>query len=197
MWLVMARNIFNRQLANIPEHSITRLLSPSNGYVTSGDWKAKGAGVVFIGKDAFKQTLGVIGAGGIGQAVRKRGLDFSMKLCYTGQHETPAAAAIGAEYRSLEPLLHESDHLVFTCALTAITKCLIGLDQRRLMKKTAIFMNIARGAVVVTGDSVTALRDGLIGGAALDVTDPEPLPPDHPLLTFLTSQVRLSRPGRS
>jgi glyoxylate reductase len=132
IWLVIARNIFNRQLANMPEHYMTRLLFPSNRYVTSGDWKAKGAGVVFIGNDAFNQTLGVIEARGIGRAVLKRGLGFSMKLLYTGPHETPEAAAMGAEYRLLEPLLHESDYLVFTCALTAITKRLIGLDQWRL-----------------------------------------------------------------
>jgi phosphoglycerate dehydrogenase-like enzyme len=107
-----------------------------------------------------------------------------MRLRYAEPHETPEATAIGAEYRPLEPLLHESDYVVLTCALALTTKRLIGLDQRRLMKKTAIFVNIARGAVVVTGDLVTAFRGGLIGGAALDVTDPEPLPPDHPLLTF-------------
>jgi phosphoglycerate dehydrogenase-like enzyme len=88
-----------------------------------------------------------------------------------------------AEHVSLEALLAESDHVILSAALNKETRGLIGARELRLMKPTAYLVNVARGPLVNTSELVEALASGWIAGAALDVTDPEPLPPDHPLLS--------------
>ncbi|MFN0146737.1 MAG: 2-hydroxyacid dehydrogenase [Dehalococcoidia bacterium] len=139
----------------------------------------------YLGVDAFGATLGIVGLGEIGQAMARRGRGFSMPILYAGRTRKEAAeAALGAEFVSLEDLLRRSDFVSVHTPLTPETRGLIGAAQFALMKRTAIFVNTSRGQVVDQDALVEALRSGAIGGAGLDVTDPEPLPSAHSLFTF-------------
>ena len=90
----------------------------------------------------------------------------------------------GAQYRSLDELLEASDFVVLLVPLTDSTRNLIRKEQLALMKPSSVLVNVARGPVVNTDDLVSALQNKSIWAAALDVTDPEPLPRDHPLLAM-------------
>ena len=108
-----------------------------------------------------------------------------MRVLYRNRRRRPAAEArLGVEYTPLEELLAESDYVMLTCPLTAQTHHLIDAAALRKMKRSATLVNISRGPVVDTEALHVALRDGWIAGAGLDVTDPEPLPRDHPLLAL-------------
>lgn len=155
-----------------------RQLVQSNRYVVGGQWTQQDP-MAFLGGDVFGRTLGIIGPGRIGQAVGRRAAGFNMKVLYYGPHEKPEFA--NAKYCTLDELVTEADYIVLTCPLNPGTRGIIGMEQFKKMKKTAILVNIARGPCVVTDDLVTALKEGMIGAAALDVTDPEPLPAEHPL----------------
>jgi glyoxylate reductase len=133
-----------------------------------GPWEPAG----FLGHDVGGTTLGVVGSGRIGQAVARRAAGFGMTvLAATSRGGTP-----------LPELLERSDFVSLHVPLTAATRHLIDAAALARMKPTAILVNTARGPVVDTAALVDALHAGTIAGAALDVTDPEPLPPDHPLL---------------
>jgi glyoxylate reductase len=127
-----------------------------------------------LGVDVHGATLGIIGFGRIGRAVARRAEGFSMEIMTTTSHSHPAA---------FEELLVNSDFVSLHCPLTPSTFHLIDAAALERMKPTAILINTARGGIVDQPALAQALRDGVIGGAALDVTDPEPLPPDDSLLT--------------
>ena len=151
-------------------------------YVRAGKWRTWGP-LLLLGRDLHGATLGVVGFGRIGREVAKRARGFDMRvLAYDTHQDADAARELGAEYRPLDDLLREADFVTLHVALTPETTGLIGERELGLMKREAILVNAARGPVVDTDALVTALRDGTIGGAALDVTDPEPLPADHPLV---------------
>jgi phosphoglycerate dehydrogenase-like enzyme len=115
----------------------------------------------------------------------KRARGFDMKILYTGRSQNPRAEAeTGAEYRTLNDLLRQSDFISLHTSLNAETRNLIGPRELALMKPTAILINTARGPVVDHDALYDALKSGAITAAALDVTDPEPLPPDHKLLSL-------------
>lgn len=138
---------------------------------------------ILIGHEVTGSTLGIVGMGRIGREVARRARAFEMPILYHNRRRDEAAEAeLGARYRSLEDLLRESDFVTLNCPLTAETTGLIGREQVELMKPSATLINMARGPVVRTDDLCSALQSGRIRGAALDVTDPEPLPRDHPLL---------------
>ncbi len=160
-----------------------RRITEAERYVRAGRWKTWGP-MLLMGQDVYGATLGIIGLGRIGQAVARRARGFDMRVIYYGGSDEDAARAIGAERRSLEDVLAESDFLSLHCPLTPETRGLINADALRRMKPTSILINTARGAVVDHAALYQALRDGWIAGAALDVTDPEPIPLDSPLLTL-------------
>ncbi len=160
-----------------------RRVTEAERYVRAGRWKTWGP-MLLMGQDVYGATLGIIGLGRIGQAVARRARGFDMRVIYFGGSDEDAARAIGAERRSLEDVLAESDFLSLHCPLTPETRGLINADALRRMKPTSILINTARGAVVDHAALYQALRDGWIAGAALDVTDPEPIPLDSPLLTL-------------
>ena len=135
-----------------------------------------------LGREVHGMTLGIIGMGAIGSQVAKRALAFDMTVLYHNRRRREDEAALGVAYRPLDDLLRESDYVMLTCPLTGETQNLINVETLARMKPTATLVNVARGAVVDTQALYEALRDGVIGGAALDVTEPEPLPRDHPLL---------------
>jgi lactate dehydrogenase-like 2-hydroxyacid dehydrogenase len=131
--------------------------------------------------DLHGSTLGIVGMGRIGQAVARRAAGFAMDVIYSSPSEKgqPSARRV-----SLRQLLAEADLVVLAAPLTPQTRHLIGAAELEAMKDTAFLINIARGGLVDTEALVGALRRGAIGGAALDVTDPEPLPAGHPLLSM-------------
>jgi glyoxylate reductase len=151
-------------------------------YVRAGKWQTWGP-LLLLGRDLFGATLGVVGFGRIGQAVAKRARGFEMRVLYYDARRYPEVERdLGAAYRPFDELLREADFVTLHVALTPETDKMIGARELGLMKREAILVNAARGPVVDTDALVAALRDGEIGGAALDVTDPEPLPANHPLL---------------
>ncbi len=135
----------------------------------------------FLSGDLHGLTIGIVGMGRIGQAIARRAHGFDMTVLYSTR--TPRQAP-GAKMVDLEELLGTSDVVMIAAPLNDETRGMIGRPQLGLMKETAYLVNIARGPLVDTEALVDALADKRIGGAALDVTDPEPLPPDHPLLSF-------------
>ena len=151
-------------------------------YVRAGKWETWGL-TLLLGQEVFGATLGIIGLGRIGQAVAKRGRGFDMRLLYYDRVRQPEMEAeLGVEYRSFEDLLCESDYVSLHVSLTPETQGLIDGRAFSLMKPTAILINTARGPVVDSEALYEALKSGQIASAALDVTDPEPLPADHKLL---------------
>jgi lactate dehydrogenase-like 2-hydroxyacid dehydrogenase len=135
----------------------------------------------FLSADLHGATLGIVGMGRIGQAIARRAAGFDMEVIYStrSSKEIPGATRVG-----LEDLLKRSDIVVIAVSLDDETRRLIGADELERMKDDAFLVNVARGPIVDTDALVDALAARSIGGAALDVTDPEPLPPDHPLLGF-------------
>jgi len=128
------------------------------------------------------KTLGILGMGRMGQAVAARSRGFGLKLVGYDPYTPPAAfAAVGVEPVDLESLLRASDIVTIHALLSAETRGIICQRTLRQMKPTALIVNTARGGLIVTDDLVRGLQEGWIAGAALDVTDPEPLPMGHPL----------------
>ncbi len=141
-------------------------------------WRATG----WLGADLNGATLGIVGLGKIGQAVAQRAISFGMHVVYTNPSPRPAAEeTLRVRQVSLEGLLRHSDFVSLHCPLTPQTRRLINREMLRLMKPGAVLINTARGGVVDTSALTDALRGGWIRAAALDVTDPEPLPATHPL----------------
>ncbi|MCC6387016.1 MAG: D-glycerate dehydrogenase [Dehalococcoidia bacterium] len=139
----------------------------------------------FLGRDIHGATLGIVGLGEIGTAMARRATGFGMKLLHASRTSKPAAEhALGIERVTLAELLARCDFVSLHTPLTAETRGLIGAAELAAMKPTAILVNTARGQVVDQDALIAALRANRIGGAALDVTDPEPLPLDSPLFSF-------------
>ena len=160
-----------------------RRLVEGDRYVRAGSWKTWGP-MLLMGPDVHGATIGIIGFGRIGQAVARRARGFGMRILYHDPRRVSPAveAEYGAEYRTLEGILPESDFVTLHVDLRPETRGLIDTERLGWMKPTAILVNTSRGPVVDTDALVDALRDGTIAAAALDVTDPEPLPADHPLV---------------
>ncbi|HKY52888.1 MAG TPA: NAD(P)-dependent oxidoreductase, partial [Anaerolineales bacterium] len=132
-------------------------------------------------KDA---TLGLIGFGRIGKAIARRAIGFDMRVIYYDPTETETYSDNRATKVDLEKLLNESDIISLHTPLTKETRQLINSEAFSKMKPTAVLINTARGAVVDSNALYEALKEKRIFGAGLDVTDPEPLPLDSPLLSL-------------
>ena len=135
------------------------------------------------GQEIYGSTLGIVGMGRIGKVVAKRASGFDMTVLYHNRKPDPQAeAALGVRYAGLNELLQQSDFVTLNMPLTPQTRRMIGREQLLLMKPTAYLINVARGGVLDHDALVEALQNKWIAGAAIDVTEPEPLPRDHPLL---------------
>jgi len=162
--------------------AVARNTVRGNAYARSADFLQFDPGFM-LGTDVFGATLGIIGLGRIGKAVAKRAAGFDMKVLYHNRNrDEPAESELGVRYASMDELLAQSDFVCLNVPYTPQTDKLIGEAQLRAMKPTAFLINTARGAVVDTDALLRALTEGWIAGAGLDVTEPEPLPRDHPLL---------------
>ena len=150
---------------------ISRHLVEGDAYVRRGEWRTWEPALL-LGHDLHGATVGIIGFGRIGQAVARRLEGFGGELIYTSRSGGVP----------LEELLDRSDFVSIHSPLTPETRGLIGDEALARMKPSAYLVNTARGPIVDTEALGRALHAGEIAGAALDVTDPEPLPADHPLL---------------
>jgi glyoxylate reductase len=156
-----------------------RNLAAGLNLVRSGRWMH---GNMPFGHDLEGAALGIVGFGQIGLAVAKRAHCSGMRVIYSNRAARADDAVTGASYRPFDALLSEADCVVLLVPLTPETRGMFGDAQFAKMKRTATLVNVARGQVVDTAALLRALEQKEIAGAALDVTDPEPLPPDHPLL---------------
>uniref|UniRef100_A0A8C5MGH4 Glyoxylate reductase/hydroxypyruvate reductase n=1 Tax=Leptobrachium leishanense TaxID=445787 RepID=A0A8C5MGH4_9ANUR len=141
----------------------------------------------WVTDDITEATLGIIGMGSIGYSIAMRAKAFRMKILYRNRNRRlpEEEAAVGAVYCSkIEDLLQQADFLILVVNLNPETHMLIGKRELQLMKPTATLINVSRGKVVDQDALVEALKNGTIKAAALDVTYPEPLPRDHPLLSM-------------
>ncbi|NWI21118.1 GRHPR reductase, partial [Crypturellus soui] len=139
----------------------------------------------WLGVEVSGATLGIVGMGTIGYKVAQRAKAFEMKILYhnRNQRNKEEESAVGAIYcKKIDDLLRESDFVMLAVTLTPQTHKLIGKRELELMKPTATLINISRGLVVDQDALMEALQNKVIRAAALDVTCPEPLPRDHPLL---------------
>ncbi|HEY2909335.1 MAG TPA: D-glycerate dehydrogenase [Gemmataceae bacterium] len=159
--------------------------------VVEGDRYARGPGFLrydpsfMLGREVHGSTLGIIGLGRIGEQVARRARGFDMTVLYHNRHRKPTAEAeLGVRYAAFEELLAAADFVVLTVPLTAETRGLIGKAELAQMKPTATLVNAARGAIVDLEALTEALRERRLYAAALDVTEPEPLPREHPILTL-------------
>jgi len=153
-------------------------------YVKAGKWLTWGP-TLLMGHDIHGATLGLVGFGRIGQGMALRARGFGMRVLYADPLvDEVTARDLGAEPRELDELLAESDFVSLHVPLIEQTTHLMGEREFGLMKPSAILINTARGPVVDSGALYQALKEGAIAYAALDVTEPEPIPVDDPLLTL-------------
>ena len=162
-----------------------RRVAEGDRYVRAGRWKTWGP-LLLLGPDVHGATIGIVGFGRIGQAVAQRAAGFGMTILYHDVQTLPTdvTAPLGATFATLDELFAQSDYLSLHVNLTDETRHLIDAAALRKMKPTAVLVNTSRGPVVDGTALFEALRDGVIFAAGLDVTDPEPLPADDPLLTL-------------
>jgi glyoxylate reductase len=135
-----------------------------------------------LGREVHDSTLGIVGLGRIGAQVARRARAFDMTVLYHNRRRRPDDESLGVRHAALDELLAAADYVVLTVPLTAETRGLIGRAELARMKPTATLINVARGPVVDTEALAEALAARALYAAALDVTDPEPLPRDHLLL---------------
>ncbi len=163
--------------------AVARRIPEAQQYVKEGKWKTWHP-TVLAGQDIFGSTLGLIGSGRIGAVVARRAQGFGMRLLVNSLETEEEIRQLGGEKVDLDFLLTESDFVSLHVPLTDETHHLISDRELGLMKPTAILINTARGSVLDPKALFTALHDGRILAAGLDVTDPEPIPQDDPLLTL-------------
>ncbi len=170
--------------------ALTLLLAAARRLV-EGDRFARGPAFThydpcaMLGREVHGQTLGIFGLGRIGYQIARRARAFDMKILYHNRRRREDwELSLPATHVSQEALLKQSDFVLLILPLTHETRGLIGAAELAMMKPTAILVNMARGPVVDTAALTAALQARRIYGAALDVTDPEPLPRDHPLLAL-------------
>ncbi len=149
--------------------------------VKAGGWKTWGPGFM-LGADLAGATLGIVGFGRIGRAVARRASGFGMQIIFTDPTQDASEPGVVAAQVDLDTLLRTSDFISLHTPLTEQTRNLINTDTLGRMKPTTVLVNTSRGAVVDQQSLYEALNSHRIFAAALDVTVPEPLPANHPLL---------------
>jgi glyoxylate reductase len=161
-----------------------RRIVQADAYLRAGRWKSWSPQLL-LGRDIHGATLGIVGLGRIGRTLAKRAAGFDMRILYTDLAPKPdIAGPLGAEFVDLPALLRSSDFVSVHTPLSEDTHHLIGAEELRLMKPTAVLINTARGAVVDGAALAQALRDNRIFAAGLDVFEAEPVAMDDPLLAL-------------
>ncbi|WP_164000123.1 2-hydroxyacid dehydrogenase [Pyxidicoccus caerfyrddinensis] len=163
---------------------LARRVAEADAFVRAGKWRTWSP-TLLLGTDIHGATLGIVGLGAIGAAVARRARGFGMRVLYVGRHPRPELEAeLGARRVDKATLLAESDVVSLHIPLSPETRHWLGRAELAAMKPGALLVNTARGGVVDQEALIEALRAGRLGGAALDVMDPEPLPTDSPLMTL-------------
>lgn len=154
--------------------------------VVNGKWGSTWNNSLYLcGKDIKGSTVGIVGLGRIGLGVAKRLRPFGIsRLLYCGRSERDCASEVGAEYVAFDDLLKQSDFVIACCSMNPSNHKLFNVDAFKKMKSSAILVNVSRGILIDQDALYDALRTGEIHAAGLDVTTPEPLPVNHPLLTL-------------
>ncbi|OQP04905.1 D-glycerate dehydrogenase [Geobacillus sp. 44B] len=153
-------------------------------FIKEGKWKSWSP-FLLAGVDVHHKTIGIVGMGNIGKAVAKRAIGFDMNVLYHNRSRNiEAEKRLGATYCSFEELLERADFVVCLTPLTNETRHMFNKEAFRKMKRSAIFVNAARGAVVDEQALYEALVSGEIAGAGLDVFEQEPIDASHPLLAL-------------
>ncbi|HUK28318.1 MAG TPA: D-glycerate dehydrogenase, partial [Candidatus Acidoferrales bacterium] len=161
-----------------------RRVAEGDRIVRAGKWKTWGP-MILLGPDVHGATLGIVGLGRIGSAIARRAKGFGMNLIYTDViRNKQAEDEFGIKFVDMDTVLTQSDFITLHTNLTQETFHLIGAKQFEKMKKTAILINTSRGPIVDNMALYEALKSGKIAYAGLDVTEPEPIPANHPLLTL-------------
>ncbi|MDE2841412.1 MAG: D-glycerate dehydrogenase, partial [Chloroflexota bacterium] len=161
-----------------------RRIREGHEFVHAGKWETWGP-LLLMGQDIHHATLGLIGLGRIGTEMARRGQGFSMRVIYNDVvRREDLEQELGLEYADFDTVLKESDFVSLHVPYMPATHHLISTEQLALMKESAILINTARGAIVDPQALYTALKSGEIWAAGLDVTEPEPIPMDDPLLTL-------------
>lgn len=163
--------------------AVARRIPEGVRYVHDGKWKTWGP-MLLLGVDLKGATLGLIGFGRIGEAVARRALGFDMRVIYYDPHEKKLNRDSKATKVDFETLLKESDFISLHTPLTPDTRHMIDSEALSKMKPNAVLINTSRGPVVDPDALYEALKEKRIFGAGLDVTEPEPIQMDSPLLTL-------------
>ena len=163
--------------------SAARRIPEGIEYVLTGQWKTWGP-LLLMGPDVHHATLGLVGLGRIGGEMAKRAKGFDMRVLYYDViRREDLEQSLSITYAPLDDVLAQADFVSIHTPLTPETHHLMNRERFAKMKPSAIVINTSRGPVVDSDALVEALREKRIGGAALDVTEPEPLPIDHPLVS--------------
>lgn len=165
----------------VADYTFALLLAAARGVGEGHHTMRQGQWLPQWGEDVNGKTLGIIGYGRIGRAVAKRAAGFGMRILAYDLFPPKQPVQPAADFVSLDELLAQSDYICLHAALTPENRGMIGREQLRRMKRSAFFINTARGALVDETALAEALHAGTIGGAALDAFCVEPLPADHPL----------------
>jgi glyoxylate reductase len=163
--------------------AVARRIPEAERYVHAGKWKTWGP-MLLLGVELKGATLGLIGFGRIGKAMARRAMGFDMRVIYYDPKERKPDRDLKATRVDFEALLEESDFISLHTPLTPDTRHLIDSEAFSKMKPSAVLVNSSRGPVVDPDALYEALKEQRIFGAGLDVTEPEPLPMDSPLLTL-------------
>jgi glyoxylate reductase len=163
---------------------LARRVAEADAFVRAGKWRTWSP-TLLLGTDVYGATLGIVGLGAIGAAVARRARGFGMRVLYVSREPRPALEAeLGLRRVDKATLLAESDVVSLHVPLSPATRHWLGRAELAAMKPGALLVNTARGGVVDQEALIEALRAGRLGGAALDVMEPEPLPADSPLMTL-------------
>jgi glyoxylate reductase len=161
--------------------SAARRIHEGWNWVLSGKWEKS---ELPFGVALLNKTLGIVGMGNIGVAVAKRAQSSGMKVVYHNRNKRDDEEALNVQYMRFDDLLANADFIVVMVPLSPESRGMFGQTEFAKMQPSTYFINAARGALVNTDALYDALRKGTIAYAALDVTDPEPLPATHPLLSL-------------
>ena len=191
---IIVSNIRGYAVQTVPEHAFALILALRRsiiGYrqdVVRGEWQ-KAAQFCFFNHpidDLYASRLGIVGEGAIGQAVAAVGkYGFGMETVFLDHEFVSDDARAKSTFLPLDKFLETSDVITLHCPLLPQTRDMFGIDEFRRMKKTALIVNTARGGLIEDEALATAIKEGLIGGAAIDVLAPEPPADEHPFFDLL------------
>ncbi len=183
---ILVANTDSMNKVSVAEHAFLLMLMCGRHYadkaeeLRTGQWSLGHAWAT----ELYGRTLGIIGLGNIGREIAARARAFGMPLLALKRAREPEGAeALAVEFVGLDDLLRRSDFVVLSLAMTPEARGMIGARELSLMKPTTFLINVSRGAVVDEAALITALEEGRIAGAGLDVFAQEPLPPGHPLFS--------------